>query len=65
MKGPNDCDTTVCPDEAFYIVHWPGQDKKMCVPCAARAQGVGAAMGFRVSLTLLKPIQQPPENLAT
>ena len=63
MKGPNTCDTNSCPDDALVVAHWPGEDKKMCAPCATRARNVGAAMGFAVSLSpyLPKPITEETE----
>ena len=58
MKGPNACDTTSCADAAVFVVPWPGQDKKMCAPCAVRAHNIGAAMGFSVLLSPFTPV--PP-----
>lgn len=43
------CETVSCESRASMEVHWPGQTRRFCIACTARAVQVAAAMGFKLS----------------
>jgi hypothetical protein len=47
------CGTKTCRSGAVVRAFWPGQHTVFCDPCARRAAGVAAVMGFQLMMEML------------
>lgn len=59
------CQTGNCDREANTRVFWPGREPLgMCIPCAARAQRVGDAMGCYIGIEEMREPEVEVEVVA-
>lgn len=65
MSGEEKCQSNDCDRPANTRVFWPGRPPMLtCIPCAARAQRIGDAMGSHIGVEELRasPSPCPPEK---